>query len=184
MTCTSIAVLALAACDPSGSVMELRPSLSGGAQVGGCELVSLGHLWPNAQRWTCAASAVEVGSPPELRAAVIFAAAEWNIAAGHSADGSVQSPWAPGFPRLIPRADTLGDLNVRWGTGGGALFCGQTVADSDFVYVHRAGAVGSAGACHSNATTDPNVLLVHEFGHASGSITTCTRVQTTPLAAR
>jgi hypothetical protein len=148
--------------------MELRPSLSGGAQVAGCDLVSLGLLWPNQHRWPCFPSTVRVGSPLDLRSAVIAAAAEWNVAAGHSADGSLASAWAPEFPRLVPWADTVGDLTVRWGNGGGNLMCGETNPLDDITSIHRTEEVGGESLCKTNATTDPNVLLVHEFGHALG----------------
>ncbi len=169
--CILIVPLALVACDPSTQVTELRPSFSGGAQIPNCSLASLGHLWPNGYRWPCAESAIEVGSPADLRAAVAQAAAAWNVAFGHSADGYVPSPWAPNFPRLIPVPQTTGDLVVRWGLGTGAYHCGVTIPDdphTDTVVVTRAGGTGEGSACPSNATTEPADLLVHEFGHVLG----------------
>jgi hypothetical protein len=146
----------------------MRPSLSGGAQVAGCDTVALGLLWPNQSRWPCTPSTVRVGSPLELRSAVIAAAAEWNVAMGHSADGSIASAWAPGFPRLVPWSDTVGELTIRWGIGGGNLMCGTTDPIGDVITIDRTDVVGGTTPCKTNATTDDITLLVHEFGHALG----------------
>jgi hypothetical protein len=149
-------------------VTELRPSLSGGAQVAGCDLTSLALLWSDENRWPCLTPQITVGSPQDLRSAVAFAATEWNLAFGHSADGSQASSWAPQFPRLRPVADTAGDLTIKWGSGAGILMCGTTDPISDVITVDRTDAVGGTTPCKTNATTDPIVLLVHEFGHALG----------------
>lgn len=158
--------LLLTGCDLSTEPMELRPSLSGGTQVAGCSLVQLGLLWDVDDRWTCTAPAVEVGSPLDLRDAVIEAARAWNTAMGHSPDGYSASPWAPQFPRLIPVPSTSGDLVVVW-AGSGAVMCGGTDPESDVITLTRTSAVGTT-ACPTNVTADPAVLLVHELGHALG----------------
>jgi hypothetical protein len=136
--------------------------------VAGCDLTSLALLWSDENRCPCLTPQITVGSPQDLRLAVAVAATEWNLAFGHSADGSQASSWAPQFPRLRPVADTAGDLTIKWGSGAGNLMCGTTDPIADVITVDRTDAGGGTTPCKSNATTDPNVLLVHEFGHALG----------------
>ncbi len=102
-----------------------------------------------------------------MQSQIAQAAAEWNSALGHAADGSVASPFAPGAPRLVPGSGPTGHLVVTWGDGTGTPYSGETNATSpsvDSITIKR----GSACDSFTNKSNDLVAVLTHELGHSLG----------------
>ena len=158
--------LAAAGCDTGGPTeTTMTPSL-GEVSVPGCVMQSPGHFWASSSRWTCG-TAVTIGAPTELQTAAAQAAAIWNTAMGHGANGTPQSVFAPGLPRFVPTSGATGLLVIQWGSGGGLPYCGGTEASSasvDVMTIER----GSECDSYSNKSDDLVAVLVHEMGHSLG----------------